>query len=185
MRLLKSPVALWADIAIVCLGMWGVALFYQYVLGFQPCVLCIHVRLWITAILAVSLLAIVLNQSRWVQLASWLGFLGSSGALLERSWVLAGTERGWIMGSCSFDMNPGLPAWLPLHEWFSELFMPLSTCGRTPELMFGISMADGMMIMSGLFTLIAAFGFVVMFVRLVKGHTHRRGQTGGRDVSTT
>lgn len=180
MRLLKSPTVLWADIAIVCLGMWGVALFYQYGLGTDPCVLCIHVRLWVTVILGISLLAIVLNQHPWAQVTAWLGFLGSSGALLERSWVLAGTERGWIMGSCSFDMNPGLPAWLPLHEWFPELFRPLTTCGRTPELMFGISMADGLMVMSGLFTVIAAFGLGVMLFRLVKGSDLTTSQNWGK-----
>ena len=40
--------------------------------------------------------------------------------LLERSWMLFGTERGLVYGSCDF--NLGLPGWFALDQWIPPLF---------------------------------------------------------------
>lgn len=44
------------------------------------------------------------------------------------------------MGSCSFDL--GLPSWLALDKWMPLIFKVQTTCGYTPELAFGVSMAE-------------------------------------------
>ncbi|MEO0424242.1 MAG: disulfide bond formation protein B, partial [Pseudomonadota bacterium] len=36
------------------------------------------------------------------------------------------------------------PQWAPLDEWLPMLFRVQATCGETPEVLFGLSMGDGL-----------------------------------------
>lgn len=166
-RLLKNPVYLWSLITLACVAMWAVALFYEYGLGSEPCVLCIHARLWVTAVVGISIVGVVLGKHIWAQGLLWLAFLGSSVALLERSWVLLGTERGWIMAGCGVNTDLGLPGWLALDEWFPALFRPETSCGLSPELLFGVTMAEGMMATSIIFAIMALGGLAMTAVKIV------------------
>jgi len=86
-------------------------------------------------------------------MAALLTLLISYIALIERSWELLGTERGFIMGSCSFDL--GLPNWLAVDQWLPFLFKVETTCGYTPEIALGFSMAE---------VLLASFGLLAAFI---------------------
>ena len=66
--------------------------------------------------------------------------------LTERSYQLLGTERGFVFGDCGFDL--GLPAWFAIEEWLPWLFRVETACGYTPEIVFGITMAEALMVMS-------------------------------------
>jgi len=133
----------WSLMIISGLGLEGVALYYQYALNQYPCVLCIHVRIWVLAFVLIGALGLVLQ--RWklgLVLASLLSLAASVG-LLERSWQTLATERGWLEGSCS--MLSGLPSWFALDRWFPVLFEVQASCGYTPEILFGITMAEALM----------------------------------------
>jgi len=106
----------WLALLLLGLAMEGMALFYQHVLGYGPCVLCIQVRLWLLGLVLVALAALVMRRSRLGLVAAHaLSALVLAG-MLERAWRLLGIERGTVEGECSFDL--GLPAWLPLDHWF-------------------------------------------------------------------
>jgi disulfide bond formation protein DsbB len=62
--------------------------------------------------------------------------------MLERSWYLYQLENGIGEGSCQFFL--GFPEWFALDQWFPFLFEVRNLCGYTPELLFGISMAEGL-----------------------------------------
>lgn len=66
--------------------------------------------------------------------------------LTERSYMLLGTERGFVFGDCGFTL--GLPAWLAVEQWLPWLYRVESSCGYTPELVLGITMAEALMAMS-------------------------------------
>ena len=66
----------WLALLLLGLAMEGMALFYQHVLGYGPCVLCIQVRLWLLGLVMVAL-----------------------------AWKLLGIERGTVEGECSFDLG--------------------------------------------------------------------------------
>ena len=175
-QLLKNPAYLWSLIAIACVGMWATALFYEYGLGTEPCILCIHIRLWVTAVLGISLIGIALRNHIWAQIILWLAFLGSAVALIERSWVLLGTEKGWIISGCGASTDPGLPAWMPLDEWLPSLFRPETTCGLSPELLLGVTMAEGTMAASVVFTLIAVGGLATAVMAAMEEQDRARHQ---------
>ena len=83
--------------------------------------------------------------------------------LLERAWMLLGIERGTVEGSCSFDS--GLPAWFALDQWFPAIFKVWEACGYTPELLFGITMAESLVLLGAVALLVS----ITMTVASVAG----------------
>jgi disulfide bond formation protein DsbB len=148
----------WLLLLVTGLAFEGVALFYQHVLEEMPCVLCIHVRIWVLALILVSLAALWMRRYRPANLfAHVLTFLIALG-LLERSYQLLGTERGFTFGftfsDCGFDL--GMPSWFAIDVWFPQMFKVQTSCGYTPELLFGITMAEVLMVSSVLLLILSA-----------------------------
>lgn len=139
---------IWLLLIGLCLAMEVIALYYQYQLNEPPCVVCIHVRILLASLILLLGCGYLIRQFLWARLVVLVALLVNSAALIERSLELLGVERGLIMGSCSF--NLGLPAWLALDQWFPFIFKVHSSCGYTPELLFGITMAEGLLVLSSL-----------------------------------
>jgi len=144
----------WLALVLIGLSFEGVALFYQHVLDEMPCVLCIHVRLLVLAVILVALAALFLRHFKWPNVLAHLLTVLAAAGLLERSYQLLGTERGFTFGDCGLDL--GLPDWLALESWFPAVFKVVQTsCGYTPELLFGITMAEALIVISAVFVLIS------------------------------
>lgn len=150
----------WLALLVLGLSMEGVALYYQHVLMEDPCVLCIQVRIWVLCLILVALIALAMRRAWVYRLAQILTIVVFAG-LLERSWQLFGTERGFLYGDCGFDT--GLPAWLALDTWFPAVFRVETSCGYTPQLLFGITMAEALLVMSGVLLLAALVLTVASF----------------------
>lgn len=157
----------WLALLLLALSMEGMALLYQYQWDYAPCVLCIHVRIWLLGVMAVSLLALLLPQSRFANPAMHGLITLLMGGLLERSYQLLGVERGWIFGSCN--MDAGLPDWFALDRWLPAVFEVKEACGYTPELLFGITMAEALLLFSAAMVMLTA---TLMVATLL---SHRRG----------
>jgi len=149
----------WLLLVVVGLSFESVALYYQYVLDLMPCVMCIQVRIWMMALILVSLAALWLRRNAFMLLLAHLLTVVIAIGLLERSYQLLGTERGFTFSDCGMDL--GMPAWFALDAWFPALFQVQTSCGYTPELFFGITMAEVLIVFSALFLLWTA-GMVVL-----------------------
>lgn len=136
----------WLLILVGGLAMEAAALYYQYVLGEWPCVLCIHVRIWVLGFILLAILALLINHSGWgtriFHLANSLLMVG----FVERSWQVLAVERGWSFGDCT--MDAGLPPWFALDKWLPMIFEVQTSCGYTPFILFKISMAEMLMAIS-------------------------------------
>lgn len=143
----------WLLMLLAGLAMEGVALYYQYVLDYGPCVLCIHIRIYVAGLILISLLALMLRGSRSGRLFSHFGSFLMSAGMLERAWVTLGVERGLIESACTLDS--GLPAWFALDKWWPTLFEVWEACGYTPELLFGITMAEGLVAAAAVLVLLS------------------------------
>ena len=152
----------WLALVAVGLSFISVALYYQYALEQAPCVLCIQVRILMLCLTLVAFNALILNN-RWSGLIAHVLTVVIAASLLERSYQLLGTERGFVFGDCGFDL--GLPSWLALDSWFPALFRVEASCGYTPELAFGITMAEALIVFSAAFVLISLTLTIVSFVR--------------------
>ena len=149
----------WILLVLVGLSFEGVALYYQYVLEEMPCVLCIQVRIWVVALILVALAAIWMRRNAFMNLLAHMLTVVIAIGLLERSYQLLGTERGFTFSDCGMDL--GMPAWFALDAWFPALFQVQTSCGYTPELLFGITMAEALIVISAIFLLWSA-GMVVL-----------------------
>ena len=155
--LIRHP-AYWITIMLTGLGMEAVALYYQYGLDYGPCTLCIHIRAWVLAIVLLAGLGVFLRRLRVPNGLCHGAMLGMSCGLLYSSWQTLGVERNWFEGSCEFDS--GFPSWLPLHEWWPLVFEAWELCGYTPDLLFGVTMAEALVVSAGLtiiFFVVATF----------------------------
>jgi disulfide bond formation protein DsbB len=150
----------WWLLALIAVSFESVALFYQYALNYGPCPLCIHVRIGVFGILLISIVALLLRNLLWWRIShllnalilAWLG---------HRAYLLLGTERGFLYIECGVD--PGLPTWAPLDQWFPLLFKVWESCGYTPLLPFGISMAEGLIVLCPLLLLTSLLMFGLSF----------------------
>ena len=137
----------WIAMIVIAVAAEAIALYYQYGLNQYPCVLCIHVRLWVAAFIVIGVLGLLLRNSRaGLMLASVLSVVAAIG-FTERSWQTLATERGWII-ELACPMDAGLPAWFDLDVWFPAVFGVQASCGISPEMLFGITMAEALMVMS-------------------------------------
>ncbi len=147
--LATRPVA-WLTLAAFGLLLQGIALYYQYGLDYGPCVLCIHVRMWLALLIVLSLAGAALCRWRAPRVLLLVGLVAICGALTERAWQLVATERGWVVGSC--EMTSGLPEWVPLEAWFPSVFQIQEACGYTPMMPWGLTMGESLL---GLFAAMA------------------------------
>lgn len=138
----------WYWVAIIVMGliMEGSALYYQYALDYYPCVLCIHIRIWVMAVILLAVLALFIRKSRPLLMGAHVLSVGLFIGLLERCWMTFAVERLMVDGSCS--MDSGLPAWFALDKWFPWIFEVQEACGYTPEVLLGITMAEALLMIS-------------------------------------
>jgi disulfide bond formation protein DsbB len=156
----------WLVYIVAGLTLLAVALFFQYSLEKPPCAMCIQVRLWITLFIIVSFAGLLTRHHRIMNVIANLSTLLIAVGLTELSYRLLGTERGFIFSDCGLDL--GLPAWFAVDEWLPALYRVETLCGYTPELFFGITMAEMLIVMSALLLLLTSAVFIASIVRIKK-----------------
>ncbi len=124
----------------------AVALFYQYQLEELPCVVCIQIRLWISLIVLVAFTGLLVRKNPLLNIGLQLAITLGAAGFAERSYLLLGTERGFIFGDCGFDA--GLPDWFAIEQWLPWMYQVETSCGYTPEIVLGITMAEALMLLS-------------------------------------
>lgn len=154
MSRILTPKNIWLLLLSGSLLLEVAALYFQYVLDYGPCILCVQIRALLLGVALLALLALVAPASRT---ATSVLMVPLSLTFAWLCYQVLGIERGWFEGSCTFE--PPFPQWLPLHEWLPSVFEPWELCGYTPEIIFGITMAE---------TLVGiAIGYVVLNAVLV------------------
>ena len=157
---LPSKKLVWLIVIVLSLTLESIALIYQYALGYPPCAVCIQVRILLAAFAVFATIGLWLRAYMPLRIINLFTLLALCGVAIERSWLLLGTERGFIFASCGFDL--GLPAWLALDEWLPFLFKVHTTCGYTPEIAFGVTMAEVLMVFFSAMTV-----FILLLLSLV------------------
>ena len=152
----------WAGLILIGVALEASALYYQYVLDEWPCVLCIHVRIWVAAFVLLGSIAIFCTGSIFVTRVAHALNVGIMIGLLERSWEVLGVERGWVFGDC--DMDLGMPTWFALDKWIPSLFEVQTACGYTPLLLFEISMAEVLLVFSVLLAIMSGAVFIASWL---------------------
>ena len=153
----------WLSSIAAGLSFLVLALVYQYTFEYDPCVMCIQIRLWVTLWILVSIIGLITLRYDILNKIAHLAVVLVAIGLVERSYQLLGTERGFVFGDCGFDL--GLPAWFAIDEWLPSVFRIETSCGYTPELLFGITMAEALMLFSVALLLLSFCISLVSFLR--------------------
>ena len=153
----------WLVFIIGSISLMSIALYYQYTREELPCTMCIQVRLWFSLLIIVSFVGLLLRKNRVVNTLAQLSVVVIAGGLVERSYQLLGTERGFVFASCGVDL--GLPAWFAIEDWLPWLYRVETSCGYTPEVLFGITMAENLMVLSVLLLIVSFCVFLASFVK--------------------
>ena len=133
----------WLALALFGIALLGVALYYQYALGDEPCQVCIHARLWVVAFTLVALIVLVTPQTSLLRVVGNVGVLIAGAGLFERARYLYRLENGVGDGSCQFQL--GTPDWCAVDRGMPWRFEVRNLCSFTPEILFGLSMAETFM----------------------------------------
>jgi protein dithiol:quinone oxidoreductase len=139
----------------------AIALYFQYARDELPCVICIQIRLWFSLLILVSFIGLLARSIKAINALVQVSIVFIAVGLVERSYKLLGTERGFWDGHCGFDI--GLPAWFAIDTWLPWLFRVETTCSYTPEIMFGITMAETLMVMS-VALLLVSFCVLLLYI---------------------
>ena len=141
-------------LAIAGSALLAVALYYQYVLGDEPCQVCIHARLWVVAFTLIAVVMLVTSQRRILRVVANIGVVIACAGLTERARYLYRLENGIGDGSCQFQL--GMPYWFAVDQWMPWLFEVRNLCSFTPTMLFGLSMAESLMGIGAILCLVAA-----------------------------
>lgn len=153
----------WQFYIIVSLLLLLIALYFQYIQELPPCLMCIQVRLLLSLLLPVSIIGLMSRSNRVVNLIAHISVVLIAAAFTERSYQLLGTERGFVFSDCGFEL--GLPSWFAIDEWLPWLYRVETTCGYTPDIIFGITMAEVLMLIS---VLLLSFSILVTLASFIR-----------------
>ncbi|MDH5388724.1 MAG: disulfide bond formation protein B [Gammaproteobacteria bacterium] len=153
----------WGSALFSGIALLSIALIYQHVLGERPCLLCIQIRLWVSLFVLASFVGFLVRHNPLMNSVAHLSVVLIAGGLVERSYQLLGTERGFIFGDCGFDL--GLPVWFAIDKWLPSVYYVETACGYTPEIIFGITMAEALMVFSAGLLLVSVGISVASFLK--------------------
>ena len=142
------------------------AMYFQYIREEPPCLMCIQVRLLLSLLILVAVIGLLTRRHPLMNLLANISTVLVALSMSERAYQLLGTERGFVFSDCGFDL--GLPAWLALDEWLPWLFRVETTCGYTPEIAFGVTIAESLMVLSILLLVFSACMTLLSLLALKK-----------------
>lgn len=142
----------WALLAASALSLELTALFFQYVMELNPCVLCVYERVATAGILFTGLLGFTNPSSLYIRIAAYglWGFSSIKGLLLAINHVEIQFPDNPFAVTC--DAFPQF--WVPLDEWFPQVFAPTGMCDEIQWLFLGWSMPQWLVVCYSIYGLI-------------------------------
>ncbi|MBA2547467.1 MAG: disulfide bond formation protein B [Burkholderiaceae bacterium] len=141
-------------VALISVGLVGVALVLQHTVGLVPCPLCIFQRI---AYLAVALFATVAAWREPRVSGQFFGFLALACAIAGAG--IAGRHVWLEMNPQGLSCGPGLQTMLenfPLTEVFPKVFRGGGDCSETSWTLLGLTIADWSLIWFAILTVVLA-----------------------------
>ena len=147
----------WGMLAITALFLEVTALFFQYSMGLEPCIMCIYQRTAVLGILIAGFMGLFAKNNRLLRLVAFITWGVSSiwGYLLAKEHLNMQTTTDPFAFTC--DIVPNFPSFMPLHEWIPLFFAATGDCGSIDWQFAGFSMPGWMEIIFALY----AFSFLI------------------------
>lgn len=120
----------WLVLALSATMLLAVALYFQYQMNLQPCMLCVYARAALTGVILAALIGLIAPTNSLLRWAGLLTFTASSvwGLVITHEHVnVEELVQSGALYTCS--LFPEFPLGLPLDKWFPEVFNPTGMCG--------------------------------------------------------
>ncbi len=135
----------WSILTSTALALEAAALYFQYVMKLDPCVMCIYQRLAVFGIFAAGLFGMSAPRYLIVRILATIGWAVSATWGLKLALALVEMQSNPSpFATCSF--LPNFPSWMPLHEWFPAFMLPTGMCSDIPWQFMDVTMAQWMVV---------------------------------------
>lgn len=157
----------WLIVASTALLLESIALYFQYGMGLEPCIMCIYQRVAVFGILLSALPALSMPHNIFARLISVTGLLTACiwGLVIALEHVAMQNPDNFLL-ALSCDIYPNFPDWLQLHTLVPSIFEPRGACGNIDWSLFGYSMPQWMVFIFGCYTLGIASVLSIRLLRL-------------------
>ena len=135
---------LWFLILATAIGLELAALFFQYGMHLDPCVLCVYERLAVAGIALSGLLGLLGAQLRAVRLLAMMLWATAASWGLVLALEHTGIQLGRADLNCEFFAN--FPEWFKLDVWIPAVFNPTGYCSDIQWQFIGLSMPQWMIV---------------------------------------
>ncbi len=130
---------LFLGLAAISTGALCYAFFVQYILGFEPCFLCLYERIPYFALILLGIGGMVVKNNKYILALVILALL----AAVSLAGYHTGIERGLFMGTERCTSNVDFPEDATADEIRELLYdKPIADCSRPAYKIFGISMTE-------------------------------------------
>ncbi len=143
----RSP---WLLLAATALGLEMTALYFQYGMRLEPCVLCVYQRVAIFGLVIAGIigaLAPAVAAVRWLAMASW-ALAAGWGLKIAIEHVDLQLDPSPFK-QCAFLAD--FPNWMKLDQWLPAVFEPRGDCTQTVWDFMGYSMPQWMIVVFALY----------------------------------
>ncbi|WP_157964743.1 disulfide bond formation protein DsbB [Algibacillus agarilyticus] len=147
----KRP--LWLILFISALFLEGAALYFQYVLGYEPCVKCIYTRVAVFGFILAGLIGLIAPNKLLVRLLAYGIFVLSLISAFIIAFEHIEVQRNTLSIFAICEAIPNFPEWFQIHIWFPDLFEVRGSCGDVNWEMFSLSMPEWMVVIYSMYTL--------------------------------
>lgn len=143
----------WLLLCVSALSLEACALYFQYVLKLDPCIMCVYQRLAVFGLALAGLLPAVSNNpiNRIIAFICW-GVAAIWGFILAQEHMGLISNSNPFFASCEF--VPNFPTWLQLHQWLPSIFAATGDCGDIDWSFVGLNMAEWMAIVFAIYSLL-------------------------------
>ncbi|MBQ4836152.1 MULTISPECIES: disulfide bond formation protein DsbB [Pseudoalteromonas] len=141
----------WALLFMSAFTLEVVALYFQYAMGLEPCVMCIYQRTAMLGVMIAALIGLCSKGNYIVRLVATAGWGVSSiwGWLLAREHISMQTTTDPFAFTCAFE--PDFP--VPLHEWIPSFFAVTGSCSSIDWSFAGLSMPGWMAVVFAVYAI--------------------------------
>ncbi|MDK1287228.1 disulfide bond formation protein DsbB [Pseudoalteromonas umbrosa] len=141
----------WGLLFLSALTFEVVALYFQYAMGLEPCVMCIYQRTAMLGVLIAAFVGLCGNKNYFVRLIATAGWGISAiwGWLLAREHLDMQTTTDPFAFTCAFE--PSFP--VPLHEWVPSFFAVTGSCSNIDWSFAGLSMPGWMEVIFAIYAI--------------------------------
>ncbi|WKE64399.1 disulfide bond formation protein DsbB [Gallaecimonas kandeliae] len=144
----------WLLLAASALILEMVALFFQYGMRLEPCVMCVYQRVAVLGIFAAGILGALAPAQPLVRFSGLGAWLVASGWGLKIAYEHVDLQLDPSpFKQCAF--IPDFPSWFKVDQWLPAVFEARGDCTQTVWQFLGLSMPQWMMVIFGLYLLVA------------------------------